>query len=415
MGMKKRGLIWLLVLLMCFCPAAAQAAGGQKARELTKRCEIDFGSYPKARKRLLNKSASSYVAFDPGSVITVSWEDACPAAYLCLQWYALPEGVIMRQFDGAGALLAEEPVITHPESVIPLSEQARTATITAGAAGMTLSQIHVYGAGTLPDPFHLWAETPERLDYLVLATHPDDDILYLGSVVPIYGAERGYVGTVAYATCRNRTRMTEAENGAWALGLRYRPLFMGFPDISRTATEKQKSRFSYDDFLLATVRLYRRYRPVVVFAQDVKGEYGHWQHKLTSKAAVEAFSLAADPAYDPESWAQYGLWQVQKLYLHLYPENVLRLDGNVPLQSFGGTTAWNVARKAYQKHVSQKTIGYAVERDDDRFAFNRFGMARGVVEAGDDAFANVPEILLSSYRFPLLDGKISPFFGESNR
>ena len=182
--------------------------------------------------------------------------------------------------------------------------------------------------------------------------------------------------------------------------------------MSRTATEKQKSRFSYDDFLLATVRLYRRYRPVVVFAQDAKGEYGHWQHKLTSKAAVEAFTLAADPAYDPESRDRYGLWQVQKVYLHLYPENVLRLDGNAPLVSFGGTTAWNVARKAYQKHVSQRTIGYAVERDDERFAFNRFGMARGVVEAGDDAFANVPEFLLSTYTMPLrARGSFSPSTG----
>ncbi|MBQ6358950.1 MAG: hypothetical protein IJI97_08405, partial [Clostridia bacterium] len=129
--------------------------------------------------------------------------------------------------------------------------------------------------------------------------------------------------------------------------------------------------------------------------QDENGEYGHWQHKLTSQAAVEAFSLAADPDYDPESRDRFGLWQVQKVYLHLYPENLLYLDVSLPLTAFQGTDAWNVARKAFNKHKSQLGIGYLVERNDQPFAFNRFGMIRGVVEAGYDAFANVPAELLS--------------------
>ncbi len=398
--MKKRCLVCLLALILCLLPTAARAEGKQKAKELTKWCAIDFGPYSKAEGKLLNWDIRSRVAFSPDAIVTAAWDDDHPAAYLCLQWFLLPEGVTVRQFDGAGALLEESLLERLPESVIPLAEQARAVSIAAGEGGMEMSQLHVFGAGILPEPYHLWQQTPEHLDYLIISTHPDDDVLYMGSVVPIVGAERGYVGTIVYATCRTRTRMTEAENGAWAMGLRYRPIFWGFSDIARDASPQKKSQFSYDDLLQTTVRTYRQYHPVVVFAQDRKGEYGHWQHKLTSQAAVEAFDLAADPDYDPESRDLYGLWQVQKVYLHLYPENVLLLDANVPLEAFGGTTAFDVARKAYLKHKSQQTIGYAVEKDGQRLAFNRFGMVQGVVEPGDDVFANVPETLLSTYTPP---------------
>ena len=150
-------------------------------------------------------------------------------------------------------------------------------------------------------------------------------------------------------------------------------------------------------FLGGIVRLYRKHRPLVVFAQDRDGEYGHWQHKLTSQAAVEAFALAADPTFDPDSAARYGTWQVQKVYLHLYPENELLLDADAPLAAFDGQDAFTVAKNAYRKHVTQQRFAFAVERNDGRYPFNRFGMAAGVVAAGEDAFDNIDPTLLAAY------------------
>ena len=88
---------------------------------------------------------------------------------------------------------------------------------------------------------------------------------------------------------------------------------------------------------------------------------------------------------------------MQKVYLHLYKENVLKLDANSPLEFFGGTDAWNVARIAYKKHESQQKYGFAVERNKGSYPFNLFGMIKGTVEAGSDAFDNIDEKLLSSY------------------
>lgn len=400
MKAMKRIIVKVVILCMvflCGMPAVTAAEDQPEAEELTKSCSVTVSTDSDALKEILNFRLKSYATLRPRTKITVSWKEDVPAAKLCLQWLDLPEGVRVIQYDRKWKELSNRILDSDPESVISLEPAARSAIIVIGKNKEKLSQLHVFGEGTLPEPFHEWTETPDHLDYLLIATHPDDDVLYLGAVVPYYGAEKGYAGTIAFVTCQNRTRMTEAENGAWAMGLRNRPLFMGFPDVPNDASKRQKATFVYDDLVLAIVRLYRTYHPLVVFAQDTEGEYGHWQHKRTAKASAEAFSLAADPSYDPESAEQLGIWQVQKLYLHLYPINKLTIDAHAPLEAFGGKDAYEVAREAFKKHVSQQKTNFAVRRDSGVHAFNRFGMTEGAVEAGYDAFDNIDRSLLSFY------------------
>lgn len=387
----------ILALLIGIGPLPAYAEGDETAQELTKQCEFDFGAYEDADQYVLNNSVQSYATFRPGTVVTVSWTEDVPVASLCLQWFEVPTGVRIIQRDADGTELSNELLASNPESIVPIESRARSLELRIEIKKEKLSQLHVFGAGTLPEPFFAWLETPDHLDYLLIATHPDDDVLYLGSVVPTYGAEQGYVGSIAYVTCQTRRRMTEAESGAWTMGLRYRPLFLGFPDVPRNSSARLKATFVYEDVLRSIVQTYRKYHPVVVFAQDKDGEYGHWQHKLTSKAAVEAFTLAADPTYDPESAAAYGTWQVQKVYLHLYPIARLRINANAPLAAFGGKDAFEVAKEAYKKHVTQQKTSFAVRRNNGTYAFNQFGMAAGVVPAGSDVFDGISETLLSSY------------------
>ncbi len=390
-------ILTLMLTLLLLTPAIAAKADSGEAKDLTGKCMLDTGEYKNAKVRIMSRKMDHYQVFEPGTSFSLSWKDDVPAAQLCLQWRDFPEQVTVTQYDGGGEPIGSEVIPRLPETITPLSKDARRVEITAGEREMQVYYCRIYGEGTTPDPFHAWKETPEKLDYMLISTHPDDDILYLGSVIPVYGAEQGYKGTTVYVTCAKRVRMTEAYNGCWALGLRCRPIFLDFPDIPRTSTQEEKDEFKYEDLVCALVRLYRRYRPAVTFAQDKNGEYGHWQHKLTSKASVEAAVLAADPAYDPESVEQYGTWQVQKAFLHMYEENRITIDAHAKLTFFGGDDAYNVARKAFQKHETQKDIGYAVTRDRGEFAFNQFGMAFGVVEVGEDVFDNIDERYLSSY------------------
>ena len=389
--------IILCIAFLCSIPALATAEDQIQAEELTKSCSVKISADPDSLQEVLNYRLKAYATLRAGTKITVSWGEDVPAAKLCLQWLELPEDVQVIQYDRKRKELVNQKLDANPESVVTLDPAAGSVVIQCGKKKEKLSQLHIFSDGILPEPFHEWKETPDRLDYLLISTHPDDDVLYLGSVVPVYGAEKGYTGSIAFVTCQNRTRMTEAENGAWAMGMRYRPLFLGFPDVPNDASKRQKETFVYDDLVLAFVRLYRTYHPLVVFAQDKEGEYGHWQHKRTAKASLEAFTLAADSSYDPESAEQFGIWQVQKLYLHLYPINKLTIDADTPLNAFNGKDAFEVAKEAYKKHVSQQKTSFAVRRNNGVYAFNRFGMAAGVVEAGNDVFDNIDRSLLSNY------------------
>ena len=396
MSFKRLLSILLIAVLFLMTVPAVFAESEPDAEPLTKQCAFDFGTYSRA-KYLVFSDVERYQVFDPDASFSLTWKDAFSDARLCMQFRALPEDVSVLQYDAAGVLLQKDAISGCPGAVVPLIPDARRAVVQSGEHGMQLSLCAVFGPGELPDPFHDWQKTPDHLDYLLISTHPDDDVLYLGSVVPVYGAEQGYTGTIAYVTNPSRNRMMEAENGAWAMGLRYQPLFWLFPDVPRNAPQEKKDTFVYEEVLLETVRTYRIYHPLVVFAHDVNGEYGHWQHKLTSKAAREAFSLAADPTYDPDSAERYGTWQVQKLFLHLYESDTITVDGDAPLSFFGGKSAFEVAQIAFKKHQSQLLYGYEVTRNDELYAFNRFGMAEGVVPLGKDVFDNIDETLLSTY------------------
>lgn len=388
--------ILILLLAASIPPARAEAA---QAEDLTEAFRFDFGADPDAEKRIL-KDRTGYHTFRQEEAFTLTWDEAFSDARLCISWQEPPENVSVVQYAADGTALHRETLVPHPDSVIELRSEARSAAVQAGENGMKVLFCAVYGPGELPEPFHEWQETPDHLDYLLISTHPDDDVLYLGSIVPTYGAEQGYVGTIVYVTCQNRVRADEAENGAWTMGLRYRPVFLGMKDVYNSASKELKDMFQYSELLLNTVRIYRKLHPLVVFAQDLDGEYGHWQHKLTAKAAREAFSLAADPTFDPESADQYGTWQVQKLYLHLFRKNKLTVDAHAPLSFFDGRDAYDVACEAYRKHETQQRYRFKVRRDDGAYAFNRFGMAEGVVPVGNDVFDSIDARLLSNYVEP---------------
>ncbi len=391
----KQILICIAALLMLFA-LQATAAETDKAEDLTKSVSFDFGKYKSAKARVFNRS-DRYQIFPANASFSLSWKPSTAAAQLCIEWQEKPVGVEVLQYGEDGALLRRDALAEDPDAVVSLDGAACKAVVQAGEAGMQVRFLAVYGEGELPGPFYPWKPLPDRIDYLLISTHPDDDVLFLGSVVPVYGAERGYIGTIVYVTNGERLRIGEAEDGAWTMGLRYRPVFLWMQDVWEGASKEKKAAFRYEELLLNTVRLYRRLKPVVVFAQDEKGEYGHWQHKLTSKASREAFALAADPTFDPESAEQYGVWQVQKLFLHKYKQNQITIDARTPLAFFNGKDAYQVAKAAYKKHKSQQRFGFAVERDTGSHPFNHFGMAEGVVPAGEDVFDNVEPSLLSDY------------------
>ena len=140
------------------------------------------------------------------------------------------------------------------------------------------------------------------------------------------------------------------------------------------------------------VRLIRRTRPDVAVTHDLEGEYGHGAHIAVAHAMAEAVRLAADPQVDPESAEQYGIWQVKKLYIHLYPEHRVTLDLDAPLAAFQGKSAREMAVEGMACHESQKVVTWQqtiLNRTYDSAVYGLFFSTVGYEESGTDFFENL--------------------------
>ena len=396
--------ICLLLALLFLFPNSAmgeektegpEASAAPKASVLTDRIHYssDMPGYPRqVRDRDLDTSFSVSAEYP----LHIDIRESQPA-WLCIAWeYAAPKRSV--RFLDKNNILLEEVNTLFPFHNEVLSVPQNTQYIELQGledAVVSISDLYLYGEGALPEPWcYDWQPTPEKLDFLVAATHFDDDAIWLGAVMPLLGAEEGYTGVILYMTYQQRLRLNEALMGAWTMGERGYPLFSMLPDVY---LEKYLSaaQFSYDIVLQYMVRCYRQYKPLVVFTQDLEGEYGHWQHKQTARCALDAIPLAADSTYDRESAEKYGVWQVQKAYTHLYPENKIQLDTRRTLTAFDGKTAVEVANDAYKKHASQFSYHAYRVADDYKYSIADFGLSYSAIQdPGTHPFAGIGDSLL---------------------
>jgi len=380
----------LLALLLGAAPARGPLAqedpgrysieeSGPRAENLTRRCSLSADLTSTAYTwRLTDEELSTTQVLQAGQRVSLSWGDSVPVKAVRLAFKDYPGAYRIQQFDAAGTLLKEETAPRYINHAVFVEEGTRTVTVVPEEQ-INLCSLYAYGEGVIPD-YHPWAPTPEKLDYLIVAMHPDDDVLFMGAILPLYTVEQGREGTIFYAATRERVRKDEAENGAWIMGLRKAPILGTFPDIPPSYYEKYKNTFPKKEVVDCLVALFRQYRPEVVFSHDLEGEYGHWQHILLAHAVREAVPLAADPAYEPVSAEQYGSWQVKKLYLHLYPENPIELPATKAIAAYGGLTPVEIAAAAFQCHHSQLPSRHAVT-NEGVYSLSSFGLAYTAVGA----------------------------------
>jgi LmbE family N-acetylglucosaminyl deacetylase len=259
------------------------------------------------------------------------------------------------------------------------------------------------------NPEHVWEPFTGSVDIMIIAAHPDDDVLYMGAITPTY-AQQGKSAVVVYMTYGKTKsgRRQEALNGIYSDGGRIFPVFGPFPDSTirldtdgdgekestwmRTAAQTRKI-WPDKKTLPFLVEQIRKYKPSVIVTHDVKGEYGHGHHMLTAELAQRVFSMSADASLYPDSAEKYGTWQPAKLYLHLYKKNELVLDTSQQLSLFGGVTAFDVAKMGYDCHKSQHIWkSFYVSRT--HYSIEQFGLALSVVgyeNTTNDMFENIGE------------------------
>lgn len=342
--------------------------------------------------RLPTEYMKSWCTIPKGGFISITWDDTVDVDFVFYQFIERVPVYTVETLDAEGNVLSSAEGKYYWNDGLAVDDNVRAVRLSSPEE-MLIFQLAAYSGGA-PVDYHPWRATPEKTDFMIISTHPDDDVLFMGAVMPIYGAEKGYEGTIVYMTASERKRDTEALNGAWEMGLRTYPLFAGMPDIisSKEAASKRHSKFNDDNVTLRLVQYIRQMKPEIVVTHDLNGEYGHFQHKIVAKAAQNAMTLAADETYDPESVEMYGVWQVKKLYLHLFKENTIQLDPLAPLAAFDGASAMDVAAKAYGWHKTQNKGRHQVTNEGVA-SLADFGLAFTTVGpdvTGGDMFENIP-------------------------
>ena len=240
-------------------------------------------------------------------------------------------------------------------------------TIAFSNGSVRLSELYAFSQGQTPDFVQVWNKPLEGgADLVLFATHGDDDQLYFAGLLPYYAGELGYRVQVVYMTGHrsgagnSKVRMHEMLNGLWAVGVTAYPVFGDFADFRIDSKQDTYNKYlntygvTQNDLQRFVVEQVRRFKPLVAVGHDPNGEYGHGMHQVYSELLRNAVTLTNDPEAFPESAAKYGLWEIPKVYLHLYDKNTITMDYDRPLEHFNGMTAFEATQKlGFAAHESQ--------------------------------------------------------------
>lgn len=259
----------------------------------------------------------------------------------------------------------------------------------------SISSIEVYDNTDMPLPPHVedWTETVDDADLMIFSAHADDEWVFFGGAIPLYSVEKEKDTIVVYMAADKFYRKSEALAALWAGGLKTYPIFAHFKDKRHYHLDETMDMWGEHDTIKYCVKLIRKYKPEVILTHDFEGEYGHGNHRMTAYAVDMAVILANDKTYDEKSAEKYGVWDVSKLYIHLYKENPIVIDYTKPLRKFDGLTAYEVSKKAIRMNYSQMAYtGLVHVHEEEEYCCANWGLrytSVGLDKKGGDFFENV--------------------------
>lgn len=354
---------------------------------MTDDCEIDVTTGKKAY--LTDGSVRTHwTAGSEADRITVTVPSDKNAALLTLAWSQAPSAFTVTLQNATGDVI-DTITETNPGEMMNFAYDLDTATkkifISTSDTTAGICELRVMEEGRISETVQRWQPIEGKVDLLVISTHEDDELLFFGGTIPYYVAQGKNVVVVYMANC-GRFRYEEAMEGLWSCGLKNHPVFVGLEDKRLNDYDETVNLWGLEATEQIVTELLRKYQPDVVVTHDINGEYGHNQHKLTSAVVRRAVYLAADAESYPESAAEYGTWEIKKLYIHLYEGNQLTMTAyDESLEELGGLTATQVATIAYSKHVSQQKY-YSMEKQGVQYDNRKYGLI--LTNVGDDVAKN---------------------------
>lgn len=357
----------VLIALFCLCALAVLAppAGAQEpAIDISKEAVIDGHLGFDQRSALFDHVHTSPAKYPDHSWLRVSSPGGIGSVYLIFH-YEYGVYTITDNDTGQTAEVGQNNFLHDYVDLTALFGHAPgSITLSFDAGPLYLCEMYLFGPGQPPDFVQRWQPPAEgEADLLLFSAHGDDEQLFFAGILPYYAGQLGRRVQVVYLTNHRNNmpfRCHEMLDGLYACGDTIYPVFGAFKDhktksLKGAYDHMERVGVSRETLLGFVVEQLRRFRPLVAVTHDINGEYGHGQHMLLADLVMKACFISADPGEYPELAERYGLWDVPKTYLHLYPENEITLDWDVPLSRFDGMTALEVSRDlGFACHKSQR-------------------------------------------------------------
>ncbi len=392
-----------LFTLYSFNSGTAETAGIEneiehieEAQEITKKCSFSAKSArTKFRYVYDNKYTTCWRSSSgSGAMFTVTLPAGTAASGVWIQWYEHPHSAAVYLPEGKDWIEYSHSDGTYLSDYFPLPEGVssfRIANPKGISTRMAIAELHIYGPGSTPSKAQIWNPPAEKADLMLLAAHPDDEILWFGGMLPTYAGQQGKTCQVCMMVPSVPRRRLEFLDCLWTCGVRNYPVWGKYPDSFSSTLKKQYIHWNKNGVYKLVTGWIRRFKPDVLVTHDINGEYGHGAHRVCADAVIHCLSTASNEEKYTESAKEYGVWDVPKCYLHLYPENMIDMDWRQPLSAFGGKTSFEIAQEAFRCHISQQKSRYSVE-DSGQGDCSLFGLYRSLVGSDiqkNDLFENI--------------------------
>ncbi|RHR10180.1 hypothetical protein DWX58_06800 [Pseudoflavonifractor sp. AF19-9AC] len=356
--------IAILSILLACCTLPALAAEAQYGDAL-----MEAEGFSRSGN-LYDGSRTNYASADGPATVTVTREGGIAGLYV--EFDRIPQSWTLTAPETGESLSCGTNGFLHEYvDMADLGDALPTQVVLEFDQGASIGEIYVFSEGELPDWVQRWELPCEQADLLLISSHSDDEQLFFAGILPYYTLERELNVQVAYVVqhfeangAADHTRPHEQLDGLWTVGVRHYPVMSQFPDLyaessnreaalSQALSVYERAGYTYEDFVNYLTWCIRRFQPLVVVSHDQDGEYGHGTHVLCADALGTALTRAADPTYLLATDEAYDPWQVEKTYLHLYPEQQITMDWDTPLESLGGKTPFQMTQEGFACHKSQ--------------------------------------------------------------
>ncbi len=352
--MRKPFILILCLILAATLAISVSAEEPQMAADITENTEFSGSGYSKFQF-LTDKKIKDYRRSNGNASIVLANPDGMASLYLM---FDLEYGEYTITDNDTGATITAG-TYNYLHEFIDLEAGfgccPTSLTLEFANGAVTLSEIYVFSSGQTPDFVQKWEPPLDgKADMLVMPTHGDDDQIFFAGLFPYYAGELDCAVQVVYLTNHRsltNERIHEMINGLWVTGVENYPVFAYKWDFLTYGYVLENAYKTYADYGLSkedlvgfAVEQFRRFKPQVVVGHDIMGEYGHPMHRIYSEMVMGASEVSADPESYPESAQKYGTWDVPKVYLHLLEDNPIVIDYDVPLDHFGGLTAFEATQ-----------------------------------------------------------------------